>query len=258
MPNPDLERLVELQVLDDEVARLAAAVRACPEALASEERDARAESDRAKAIEAALAEMKKELARLEMDLKTVEDKSRKAQVQRNQSKANEEYTALTREIDHAKSQGSDLETKILLAYEAIEGKKAELERGRDRQKAQDQRLQAARAKIRDEQQRIEKDLAAARARRNERARSVSADAISVYDRIRKRTGDRAIVRVDGENCAGCHVALTSALIVQVVSADKGFACCPSCARILYVDAPPAQLGRPSRSDDAFLHIDDER
>src|ERR1051325_11226675 len=110
---PDLERLIELEKVDREVARLSDEVAALPKRVAAIEEKL---AEHKAAVEKAKARIKSNEAsrrQLEADIKGLQEKIAKYRSQSSSVKTNEEYRALMHEVEFAEKQISGCEDKIL-------------------------------------------------------------------------------------------------------------------------------------------------
>src|SRR5262249_22951520 len=111
--NPDLERLIELEKVDREAARLTEEVAALPKRVAAIEEKL---ADHKAAVEKARAQIKANEAsrrQLEADIKGFQEKIVKYRSQSSSVKTNDEYRALIHEVEFSEKQISGCEDKIL-------------------------------------------------------------------------------------------------------------------------------------------------
>ena len=196
---------------------------------------------RAKAAEARqrCADLKRRIQQMEArrkELEIEEEKQRelvqKYSFQQFQTKKNEEYQALGREIERCKQRIDQLQEDQILLLEEIDQRQAEL--AQLTQEA-DRVEQEVRAQIQDLEQREQvllRELEELGKRREELAVQVPASLLARYERIRKARGDRVVVGVEHRVCGGCHMSLPPQVIIAV-KADKELVACPNCGRILY-------------------------
>jgi predicted nucleic acid-binding Zn-ribbon protein len=226
----DLRRLLELQKLDDELHALEQEQRALPgrrEAMAAEQ--AAAEERLAAAREAVRAAEATQ-RQAERDLQDREAAAAKLEGQQHQVKTNEAYTALLREIDHAREAASACETRILEAMESIEAAseaaataEADAKATRDRVEALGRSLAAREAELAERIDGLQGQRAEARGR-------VDRALAELYDRISARKRP-AIVAVTREICTGCRVDIPPQTFLEI-RARARVVTCGRCQRIL--------------------------
>ncbi len=232
-----LEELIELQRLDQAMARLEAEAQRIPQQIAALEADqarARRAWDEAKAAAAAVTKERRERER---ELEEEAGNQRKKQGRLFEIKTNQEYAAVLKEIEQLKEKISGLETRILELMDEQEGAAA---RGAQAEAAS----RAAEATFQRERQARERDLAALQAQlaglqkdRKRTAAKVDRDLYQIYARIMKIRAGTAVVPVRNGSCSGCFVALPPQTNNEVRRNERRITC-PHCERILY--NPPAE------------------
>jgi predicted nucleic acid-binding Zn-ribbon protein len=226
-----LDKLLDLQRLDAQIAKLEGEARAIPPAIQALEaavNEAKASTDSARAE---AERIQKQRRAKEVELEDAALGTRKKQGRLYEIKTNEEYAAVLKEIDVLKETASRLETEILELLEAADGAaKAVAESER--------RLQAA-AAVRDRERGIkeaqlaglQRDLAGLEQARKAEATRLDRDLLQQYTRLLRSRGV-AVVAVAEGSCTGCGIALTPQASVEIRRNDRMFTC-PACNRILY-------------------------
>jgi predicted nucleic acid-binding Zn-ribbon protein len=227
-----LEALIELQRMDQAIARLEAEARQIPLQIAALEADlgrARAAWDQGKATAAATAKERRERER---ELEEEAGNQRKKQGRLFEIKTNQEYAAVLKEIEQVKERISGLETRILELMDEQEqaGKRAtEAEAAFRAAEALHRRDREAREK---DLGRLQGELAGLQKARKQVAGTVDRELYQNYARIMKIRDGTAVVPVREGSCAGCFVALPPQTCNEVRLNDRRITC-PHCERILY-------------------------
>jgi predicted nucleic acid-binding Zn-ribbon protein len=242
--NSDLQRLIELEKVDREIARLSDEVAALPKRVASiEERLAghKAAAERAKA---AIKSNEASRRKHEADIQASQQKIVKYREQSSKVKTNEEYRALMHEVEFAEKEISGCEDKILELMISLE--------------AQEKAVKAAEAELKTEAAEVEKEKAEARTRtaedekllaelgtkRNELRIGVGDSSLAHYDRV-LRQRKTAMAEARGQKCMACFVMLRPQ-VWEELRTNEQIITCNSCGRILYYDPaseppmPPAE------------------
>jgi predicted nucleic acid-binding Zn-ribbon protein len=227
----DLHRLWNLHGLDEEAARLRAALTQHPaEKKAAEARlaEERAAVEVNRTTVSASQKQRRELER-QADAFTVEEK--KFQGQLANVKKNEEYQALLHEIEMVKAKRSDLETQVLEQLETEERLVAE-------RPALEAALAKAETEVREKIAKIEALEAEARraleaidSRRAAELRELEAPTKSRYERIHSSRQGQAVVAVDKNACGGCYRALPPQALQEARKRDR-LMTCEGCGRLL--------------------------
>jgi len=228
----DLSKLKALQESDTKRLTLEQQLAAAPREIAAVEARIAAEKS---AIEAAKAEWqglesKKKL--LEVEIQAAEGKAAKYRTQQLEVRKNDEYKALTHEIEATEAQiGGFEEEELKVMYLIDEAKKrfaaaeAELK----------QNIAGHEAKIRmlrERETQLKNELAAAKSAVEAARTEVPANQIKLYDRVAQKPGHPVCVSVNDGKCGGCHLKVPTH-IVSAARTGSEIATCDQCGRIVY-------------------------
>ena len=228
----DLERLVELQRLDSEIAEVEAAAAAIPGVIRRIEEQLMKAKAALDAVTAETDRMTKLRRQQERELEEVTDQLKKRQSRLFEIKTNQEYSAVLKEIEGLKHKVSVLEEAILVLLDQIEVElKARAE--------EEQRVRSSEAEALRDTQRKEAELRQLRGRLSElqgaregRSKNVESSLLQQYLRLLKSRAGLAVAPVRDGSCEGCHVALTPQLYSEV-RRNEEILTCERCSRILY-------------------------
>ena len=173
-----------------------------------------------------LREMEAKAKSLEMEMKGLEDKANKYKTQQLLVKKNEEYQALTHEIESTATRVSELESDELdEARQAQQAEAAELAEKIEQEKAVQARIDEKEARCRGE-------LDGARAAKEKAESAVPKPALSKYRQVARGIRFPIVVELSDHKCGGCHMRVSSAIDSQVRHGDE-ITTCDNCGRILY-------------------------
>ncbi|WP_438480115.1 zinc ribbon domain-containing protein [Oleiharenicola lentus] len=234
MAAQSLEKLLVLQERDSKRLNFEQQLQATPREIAAIEAKVAAEKG---AIEAAKSEWhglesKKKL--LEIEIKSTEEKVGKYRTQQAQVRKNDEYQALTHEIDNGLAAiGKFEEEEIGVMFQIDEAKKrfavaeAELKNNIAGYEGKIRTLRDREKNLRENVKEAEGLVAAARP-------DVPANQIKIYDRLAARPGHPVCVTANGGRCGGCHLKVPTHLEVLAKNGNgTEIATCSQCGRILY-------------------------
>lgn len=227
-----IEKLLVLQERDRQLLHLEMELETIDPKRRSLEEEARAASSGAEATRKRGMELESERKRLELEVEGKQELVRRYSLQQYETKRNEEYRALSKEIDTCKAQIVQLEDRELEIMEQAEAM---------RQQARQAAGEAVAKKSE-----VEKQLAALaereaglKARRSELiggrealASGVDGDLLPFYEKLRRSKRERMVVGVTRGICGGCHMQLP-AQIVLTCRVEKEIVTCQNCGRILY-------------------------
>ncbi|WP_415909820.1 zinc ribbon domain-containing protein [Oleiharenicola sp. Vm1] len=227
-----MDNLLAWQEADMKRLALEQQLAAAPRDIAAVE--ARIAAER-QAIETAKSEWHSLEARkkaLENDIKSAQEKAAKYRTQQLEVRKNDEYRALTHEIETTEATiGGFEEEELKVMYAIDEAKKrfAEAERAlKQNISGHEGRIAALRAH--EQELRAEHGQAVTAA---EAARAhVPEPQVRLYDRLAKKPGLPACVPVQGGRCGGCHMKVSSNIEFEARKAEN-IVTCDQCGRIVY-------------------------
>lgn len=232
MAAASIPKLLELQDKDSKRLGLEQQLKSMPREVAAVE--ARIATEKA-AIEAAKAEWhglesKKKL--LEVEIKSSEEKVAKYKTQQMQVRKNDEYQALTHEIENTQAQIGTLEEEeigVLLnideAKKRFAAAEGELKKNIVGHEARIRTLRERETQLQGEVKAAQDAVAAART-------EVPEPPLRLYDRLAVKPGHPVCVPVKGAKCGGCHLRVPTHLEVMAKTGAE-IATCDQCGRILY-------------------------
>ena len=229
---PDIEALLILQDRDQKIKALQAQQKNLPrekKSLEDKLATARLLLDHAKQ-----RSKENEVARQKLQLEVEGKRSSivRFKTQQQQTRKNEEFTALTNEIKHFEADIQALEDReldLMEQSEQLQSVAATAEKD----------FKKAEATIREQLAKLEAGVGATQGRleelqadRAKQAVKVPEDLVDLYQRLFLKKGDAAVVPLEHEICAGCHMKVPSQTMNDVRGEQK-IPQCPQCGRILY-------------------------
>jgi predicted nucleic acid-binding Zn-ribbon protein len=192
-------------------------------------------SDTQQALESAktrVNQLESDRKELELEVEAKKQLIAKYSVQQFQTKKNEEYRALTHEIETCNAAIIKLDDKQIELMEQIEAAQkvvAEAKKAAtEAQKTIDSRL----ADLGGRETNLKTELQELQSNRDELAGGVEDIARSRYERLLKQKGQNVVVGIQNGVCAGCHMQLSRSIVVTC-QAEQEIITCLNCGRILY-------------------------
>lgn len=238
--NEDLKKLIRLQEVDNEIAAYRARTGAFPEK--SRALDVMLASALA-GVESAKAAIKTSQSRRKEHETKVTDLEAKISKYRNQLmsvKTNEEYKAMTREIEFSQEKIRQEEDQILMIMENAEVLEAGLAKAEAVLKQDEARVSVERGALESLNEGDKRTLASYEEERGTLVGDIPEDVITHYERVRKARGGVALARASSEECVVCHVRMRPQRF-QEVRRNDSIIPCDSCGRILYA---PENMDHP--------------
>jgi uncharacterized protein len=240
----ELAKLLEIQKLDQKIERLDHKLAEVPLGIQSVQADLLSKRVRLDGVVSRIAETDKKKRKLELDIEEGKERAIKLDGQLMSVKTNHEYRAMLSQIQTLRDQSSDKETEILMLLEqidALNGEKREAQNEFQTFEAVAKTEIGERTKHGDV---LRRDREAAATRRSELAASLDKKLSGLYEKIRKKWGNNAIVELHGEICGGCHLSLRPQH-AGFVRQGKEIYTCENCHRILYQPDKPAPEANPA-------------
>ena len=230
--NKEIEQLTELQVIDQEIAKLDAELDTKLAGLKEnkiifEEREASINGLKEK-IEAA------ETRRRELEAEVSDEMSRlkERQSKMMQVQTNREYQSLLKEIEDGKKKNKDREEEIVQLMEVAEADAIIMNEQATTSDEEKKALEKENRAAKKFSNAIEKKKAGIVKKRSAMAKKVNKSELRKYDRLRERRNGKAVVPVINGVCQGCFMNIPPQQFNDILRGDKMFNC-PTCQRILY-------------------------
>ncbi|MDE2221488.1 MAG: hypothetical protein KGK03_00265 [Candidatus Omnitrophica bacterium] len=228
-----LKKLVELQVIDEEIFRYKRELREKPAEVETLKAQFEAKKARLKQLEEKLKVIQVSQKEMELDLKAKEEGIAKADGSLSLLKTNKEYQARLLEIENQKADKSQVEEKILLGYDELEAARKALEAEKAVVAQYEKDFNAAKKKLDDEVAVINDQLKVKESQRIRVAPEVRPDFLSRYERILNNKDGLGIVKIVDHTCGGCFMHVTEQVINELKKYEE-LVSCDQCARILYL------------------------
>lgn len=227
-----IEKLLILQDRDRKLARLRAEL-----GVIGPQRDGlRTKTSSAeKALEDAkrrVNELESQRKDLELEVEAKQQQISRYANQQLETRKNEEYQALTKEIESCKAaivKNEDQQLELMEQMEAARKKVGEATAALDEAR----KLMEAEISAMDDREKVlEKELAELESDREQLALAVESGARHRYERLMASKGQHVVVGVHHGVCGGCHMKLPASILVAC-KAEEEIVTCTNCGRILY-------------------------
>jgi predicted nucleic acid-binding Zn-ribbon protein len=232
MAAASIPKLLELQEKDSHRLALEQQLKSAPREVAAVE--ARIAAEKA-AIEAAKAEWhglesKKKL--LEIEIKGAEEKVAKYRTQQSQVRKNDEYQALTHEIETTQTSIGTLEEQEIGVLLTIDEAKKRFAAAEGELKQNISGHESRIRTLREREKQLQAELVAAQAAVAAARPEVPEPQLRLYDRLAVKPGHPVCVTANGGKCGGCHLKIPTHIEVMAKTGAE-IATCDQCGRIVY-------------------------
>jgi uncharacterized protein len=183
---------------------------------------------------AKLRVMQIESSRKELELEVQVKKEQIARYanQQLQTRKNEEYRALTHEIETCKEHILKVEDRELELMEQAEAAQKEVVRATLAASESRKLLEDQLAQLNAREASLKRDIAGLEANRQELAHAVDDTVRNRYERLTRSKGENVVVGVQHGVCGGCHMRVPAQILVSC-QAQQEMVSCTNCGRILY-------------------------
>ena len=228
----ELEQLLLLQERDQKIRQLEAELRSAPQEWKALDEQSNAATANLEALKQRARHLEMEKKKLELDVGTRSESIARLKTQQYETRKNDEFSAMGREIERYQKEISAIEDQELELMEQADELKAQVtaeEKQTANAKASVARqlvdLDAKQVTLRSRLEELKKERA-------ELAAQIDEDLIDRYNRLFASKGDAAVVALEHEVCTGCHMKVTAQTAVRV-KGGKEIVSCEQCGRILY-------------------------
>ena len=152
--------------------------------------------------------------------------------QQLQTRKNEEYKALTHEIEMAKEVIFKIEDAEIVLMEQAEAAQKEVVRATAEAAAAKKLVDDQIGQLNQREANLKQEFTELTATRAQLASAVDDTTRSRYERIFKSKGENVVVGVEHSACGGCHMKLPTQIVTSC-RAQAELVTCPNCGRILY-------------------------
>jgi len=160
-------------------------------------------------------------------------KAQKSEEKLRAVKTNKEYQSGLKEIDDLKTKTASIEDSMILCLEQIEAVEGELRDAKSNYEREQQQLTREKEEILLEAGQTRKALEQLQRQRDAVGSQITGELLSIFKRVKSQQPDgRAIVRVQGAVCQGCHMNIPPQMYNELQREDS-LKMCPSCERIIY-------------------------
>jgi len=227
-----IEKLLILQDRDRRIRRVKAELAAIApqrQAMKSKAAGAQAALESARQRVKAIETQRKQL---ELEVDTKKGQINKYGQQQFETRKNDEYQALAKEIEHCKAEIVRIEDHEIELMEQAEQAAKEVDAAAKGLKEAQCIVDNEISQLNSSEANLQKELVELESNRDELASAVDEVALSRYERTMKSRGDNVIVGIEHGVCGGCHMKIPAQIVLNC-RAQQELTTCTNCGRILY-------------------------
>ncbi|MGH8095142.1 MAG: zinc ribbon domain-containing protein [Chthoniobacterales bacterium] len=228
----ELEQLLILQDRAQQIRQVEAELRSVPLERASLDAQVAAASASLEAIKDRARHVEMEKKKLELDVGTRNESIARLRTQQYETRKNDEFSAMGREIERFQKEISGLEDQELELMEQTDQLKGQIAVAEKQTAATKASIARQGADLEAKEATLQSRLETLKKERQELAAKVDEDLLDRFNRLFTSKGDAAVVALEHDVCTGCHMKVTTATVVRV-KGGKEIVSCEQCGRILY-------------------------
>lgn len=228
----DLSSLRALQETDTKRLELERQLQAVPRDIAAVEAKIAAEKQAIDVAKTEWRELEAKKKTLETEIKSAEERAAKYRTQQLEVRKNDEYRALTHEIETTETAIASFEEeelKIMYAIDAAKerfnGAEGVLKGNISGHEGRIRTLREREVQLKADHGQVSAEVAAARAR-------VPEIQLRLYDRLASKPGHPVCVPVHAGRCGGCHMKVSSNVEFEARRGEN-LTTCDQCTRVVY-------------------------
>jgi predicted nucleic acid-binding Zn-ribbon protein len=233
MSDPQIEKLLIVQDRDIALQKIEQELARIPQERAAIEKQISTEEANIEAAGRALKEKEVQRHELDTEVKAKENAIAKFRTQQLEVKKNDEYRALTHQIEQGEKEISELEEReielmleIDSTREAFEAEKANIEERILNEKKQIEQLS-------EREENLKASINAAKTAVESARADAEESFLEHYDRVKKLSKRPPyVVPIEAHKCGGCHLRVSNEVSREAMNpGDPTF--CDQCARMVY-------------------------
>jgi predicted nucleic acid-binding Zn-ribbon protein len=228
----DIEQLLVLQDRDRKIRALKTELKLLPEERKDLDDKLVSSGRQLDAAKLKAREIEMERKKLENEALAKRDTIAKYNIQKFQTRKNEEFQALTNEIARFEGEIQTIEDRELELMEQAEQQKAVVGEAEKAATTMKEHVARQTAHLTEKTRAIEMQLVDLGAERTRLAAEIDEELLDTYTRLFSSKGDSAVVALEHDHCMGCHMKVTASTSARV-KARKDVVHCEQCGRILY-------------------------
>jgi predicted nucleic acid-binding Zn-ribbon protein len=230
-----IEKLLALQDRDQRLRTLRLELDSIPAEIASKQKLIQDAATRLEAARARSKAIEVEKKNLEIEIASKRDQINRYKTQQLQTRKNEEYSALSHEIETAERVITGIEDKELVLMEEAENLAPQLASADKTHAEEKAKFDAQIATLREKDGNLKNRIDEMTSTRAKLLEGLDEDLLERYERLFETKNARAVVPVEHDVCTGCHMKVTAQTSLALRS-DKEIISCPQCGRLLHLPA----------------------
>jgi len=227
-----LEQLLVLQDRAQQIRQVEAELKSVPLERKSLDAQVASASASLDAIKDRARHVEMDKKKIELDVGTRNESIARLRTQQYETRKNDEFSAMGREIERYQEEISGLEDRELELMEQADQLKLQIAAEEKQTATSKEAIARQVTNLEAKEVALNKRLEELKKEREDLAGKVEEDLLDRFNRLFTSKGDAAVVALEHDVCTGCHMKVTTATSMRV-RAGKEIVSCEQCGRLLY-------------------------
>ncbi|HJP12785.1 MAG: hypothetical protein QF701_00470 [Nitrospinota bacterium] len=229
----ELQALVRLQSIDNQISRLKNELSKIPAQIEAEKKYLKEYEEDLETTQTAVEAMQKRQRDTEGEIQMADEKLRESRGKQPLVKTNEEYRALTQEIESFQGKIAEFEDQVLECMESVEPLREKVAETKKGLESANNTAGMVIKKHEDHQAGIEHELEKHQRERQRTWDEISSDWQARYNMVHKNMGGLAVAAIIDRTCQGCRMDETIQRFFEIRDSKDEISSCSNCGRIIY-------------------------
>jgi predicted nucleic acid-binding Zn-ribbon protein len=227
-----LSLLISLQECDSQLVKLSSKKIKLPEKICKMEEDFQIYKENVEQNKRKYDELKAQRAECESTVKKLSEGMIKTKERLLEVKNNKEYQAMLKEIETSEKTRGDIESRIIALMEEMDKLSVLVKKDEETLKQAENNHEKEKKIIEDDLSAVDADTVTWTEKRAVLQKSIPADLLAQYERVKKRNNGVGVIPVWKAVCKGCHMNIPPQLYNELQRSNDLLSC-PNCNRIMY-------------------------
>jgi len=227
-----LSLLISLQECDSQLVKLSSKKIKLPEKICKMEEDFQIYKENVEQNKRKYDELKAQRAECESTVKKLSEGMIKTKERLLEVKNNKEYQAMLKEIETSEKTRGDIESRIIALMEEMDKLSVLVKKDEETLKQAENNHEKEKKIIEDDLSAVDADTLTWTEKRSVLQKSIPADLLAQYERVKKRNNGVGVIAVWKAVCNGCHMNIPPQLYNELQRSNDLLSC-PNCNRIMY-------------------------
>ena len=235
---PVLNGLIKVQSIENRLRAVKAKLTRCRRNIVIQENHIRSLANTLEAKQEEIQLTKIQVDRLELELKTGDERIKKLRASLNCARTNKEYAAVLTELNTTKADNSKIENQVLELLKDIELDQAEVQKMQQEIEQHKETLDQSRKEAEVNAKKLEAEIRQIQAEWDHHAKNIPVEHLDIFKRVAETYDGEGLAVVERQqgktetySCGGCFMGITAESVNLLMTTDDLIRC-PNCTRIL--------------------------